>query len=204
MPQSFDGVFIRIQLADLFISWANTESLFNAVLESLLGTTHERAATVFLSHRSTKPRLDLILALSHERLQPQRQQELQAFAKRFRKLSDSRNYFAHCIYIGDQDGKLAATSGARMTPDEGMYKVEEKIFDAATMNEIKVSIEGLMRLSLDLREWVNGLNAALGLPPLENPSMPVPKRIPRSPRTPPSTTEPPVAPRARQPQKSRE
>lgn len=152
-------------IGGLMIAWSNNESVFMAMLQALVGDTAHTATLIWHSHRTSRARMELLDKLAREQLQkhPDLVSEIQWAIKAFKGLSRLRNYLAHATYHYDDQMRLHSTFGVAYNDDGAPLKAEQKLLDAATMNEIGHATIQLATLNAEFWALVPKIEQTLGV-----------------------------------------
>lgn len=121
------------------VEWAACESLFLGVFECLLGRNQtNNGGVVWLSFRSTRARLALASSLiSSSSITNEVGNEINECAKLFGSITDTRNFFAHALYIPDEiTGKMSFIIGSSLSKTKEVLRNTRKEANLATVNEL--------------------------------------------------------------------
>ena len=129
---------IQTAIGGLIIHWANSESVFLAMLQTLLPDSGRSAAIIWFSQRTTQARLDLLAKLSRERItNAALVGEIEKAISAFRGLTGVRNFYCHAIYQYDLETKhLTGVHGTTLAQDGTPLRSTNKPLNLGTINEI--------------------------------------------------------------------
>lgn len=156
--QSPDVTFDRLMLSigRLNYAWTNTESMLIHVMAGLLRIDKEQATVVFLTLNTTRARVDLVERLSKLTATPDAERDrILAATRKLLKLAGVRNWFNHCIYSFDAQGKGVRTIQMRIADQKNRIKIgQTRDIDADTPLEIARVIDQLGDLNTDIRALI--------------------------------------------------
>lgn len=90
---------ILIAIGGLIVHWANNESVFLAMLQTLIAGGEQTAAIIWQSQKTSRPRLDLVGRLVREQVKDQQLiADIESAIARFGGLSRARNFYCHATY----------------------------------------------------------------------------------------------------------
>lgn len=162
-----------VSIGNLVVNWANNESVFLALLQTLLAGGEQSAAIVWHSHRTTQARLELVSRLCREQIKDEELlEEVQRAIVGFKNLSRTRNFFCHAMYRYDEDLCLAEAAGTTLTQDGDPMKFEVKKMDRATLNEMGHITMELGEFNRRLWGLVDRVQTALGVQRVKLPQLP--------------------------------
>jgi hypothetical protein len=158
------NVSIYIAIGQLIVHWANNESLFMRILHSLMGGDDmKEATTIFHSHKNTMGRLDLIQALGNGKITDTGlKDELARLIRAFKGLSKLRNFLAHATYSYSNELAIKDAAGVIFDNQQGVFRMDVKSFDLATMNEIDNVCLNAVTLNRELWAFALELDQHLG------------------------------------------
>jgi hypothetical protein len=168
-----DSIQFRALISTIIMEWANLESLFSWMTTILLKTDPYRGETVFYSYYSTAARMELVARLTHMFVRNAKVRgEILGILKRFKKLTETRNELAHCVYSNPDSGdgpfidvKLI-TSVRFPNQFDGTGYVRFRKIDRAAMNEFEQAQKLGVTLNLEVRALMEKLPRYVkGLPP---------------------------------------
>jgi hypothetical protein len=170
---------ILIAIGGLIVNWANNESVFMAMLQTLVTGDKHTAAIIWQSQRTSRGRLDLVARLVREQVREQALiADIEQSMSQFDGFSRARNFYCHAMYEHDpSDGALLSAHGMTLSNEEAPILFEDKIFNRATLNEINDISMRLAQYNRHLWGLVERLQTSLGvqrvrlpvLPPLDPP-----------------------------------
>lgn len=163
---------IQILIGGLVINWANNESVFLAMLQSLIGGGEQSASIVWNSLRTTAARTDLVWKLAREQIRDANLlKDISAALERFKSLSKTRNFYCHATYSYDSELNLVGALGVTMAQEGDPIRYEEKRLDRAAVNEINQAILGLADLNQATWALIPRLETALGVQRVKRPQL---------------------------------
>jgi len=150
-------------IGQLIISWANNESVFLAILQSLICNPNQfTAQSIWTSHKSTRARLNLVKSLANEVLEDSKLIEaVNQACKEFHSATKTRNFFCHGMYSYSDDLKLIGVTS--WNDDGGKLKQDRRDLDANAINSINDATQRLAGLNLSLWELVELIDQNTGL-----------------------------------------
>lgn len=136
-PADANAAFIMV-IGQLIVNWANNESVFLAMLQNLLcSPTHHQAAIIWHSHKNTRARLQIIDALARDRISDQELlEDILRASGHFYTQTKIRNFYAHAIYLYDEDLALKGAQAFEISEKEPVVSESNKVFNKATLNEM--------------------------------------------------------------------
>jgi len=166
------GFFTLIGI--LVANWSSAESVFSAMLQSLLGVDKLATAIVWHSFRHTNARLDLIVRLTRERVKhdPTLINDVVTACDNFRGFSRVRNFYCHALYSYDAENKLNYAHGTDLTYEDDPLKFTSKPMDANAASELSDHGKRLAPFSLKCWDLSDRLADALGVPRPKRPGLP--------------------------------
>jgi len=151
-------------IGGLIVNWANNESVFLAMLQTLLLGGRLSAAIVWSSHRTSAVKLELVHRLCRERVTDQTLlQDLTSAIEQFKGFSRTRNFFCHATYHYDKELHLLSATGTSSPPDGEPFLNVVKRMDKATLNEINNTSVELGNFNSTLWLLVHRLENDLGI-----------------------------------------
>jgi len=172
------GIYLAV--GGLVIAWANNESVFLAMLQSVMGGDRDAGNIVWFSQRNTKARIDLLLRLCQAKVHDKALlRDLRSAASRFRGLSRVRNLYCHGLYGYDPQFRLNQIISTTVADDGAPVRHTQKFFNQATLNELSDAIIKLAELNRDLWGLVPRLASELGVSSPPIPQLLPPEGIPR-------------------------
>jgi hypothetical protein len=166
------GIYLAI--GSLIVHWANNESVFLAMLQTLIGGDGRAAGNIiWYSQRTTKARLDLFLRLCRAQVNDDALlREINQAARQFRGLTKVRNLYCHALYEYDEELRLRRLMSITVADNGEPLRPEEKFFNRATLNELADAINKLAALNRNLWGLVQRLASALGAQHVRVPPLP--------------------------------
>jgi len=168
---SHNSAFL-VSIGELVVSWANSESVFLAMLQLLIQSGGRSAAIIWHSHRTTLARLELIDRLSRERVSDEQLvRDIRQSIVQFKGFSKTRNFYCHALYDYDADLCLRTVSSATNAQQGEPLRFERKRMDKSVLNEIGDAIIRLGEFNRSLWKLVERLQDALGERRIELPQL---------------------------------
>jgi hypothetical protein len=154
---------ILIAIGNLIVHWSSNESVFLAMLQTLVTGDSLTAAIIWQSQKTSRPRLDLVSRLVREQVKDTKLiEDIEAAITSFSGLSRARNFYCHATYHRDlNDGAILGAHGMALSPEGDPLTFEEKPFNSATINEIN-----------DVSGKLVGLQTSLGVQRVKLPELP--------------------------------
>jgi hypothetical protein len=157
-------------IGGMVVHWANTESIFMAILQVLLSQDKFSAAIVWHSLRATNSRLEMIDKLAKERVKDEALlSDLQACVSKFKGFCRTRNFFCHATYSYDAVGNLDFAQGIRLTNEDDPLGFERRGMDRSTANQIIDAVTKLPPFSDECWDVAERLDQAFGTQLVERP-----------------------------------
>ncbi|MGO4914798.1 hypothetical protein [Pseudogemmobacter sp. W21_MBD1_M6] len=154
-----DVTFDRLMLSigRLNYAWTNTESMLIHVIAGLLRIDKEQATVIFLTLNTTRARVDLVERLAKLTGTPDAERDrILGATRKLLKLAGVRNWFSHCIYSFDAQGKGVRTIQMRIADQKNRIKIgQTRDIDADTPAEIDRVIGQLGHLNEDIRKIIH-------------------------------------------------
>jgi hypothetical protein len=149
---------VYYKIGQFLTGWSTVESLFQLLLEIMLGCSRQNAAILFHSVQSARGRTRLLDALAYENLNKADRETLHALLKRFRAPTRLRNELAHAQYnISFTTFLIESSSTANMSDYDGGDPVKRTPIDRAWENRIENMSASLHKLNLELWEFIGTL-----------------------------------------------
>jgi hypothetical protein len=162
-----------LAIGGLVVNWANNESVFMAMLQSMIGEDRLSASIVWHSHRTTNARLDLVFRLVREQVKDKDLvSDIERAISQFKGFSRVRNFFCHATYNYDAQLRLRSASGASFPFEGEAIRFEDKMLDLAALNEIADASMKLAEFNRWLWLLVERLQSALGKNNVKKPALP--------------------------------
>lgn len=160
-------------IGGLVVNWANNESVFIAMLQTLIAGGPHSAAIVWHSLRTTRARLELVDRLCREQVKDEALlKDIQKAISQFVGFSKMRHFYCHALYQYDSELRLAVATGATTPQDGDPIVFDRRQLDPAAMNGIKDTIIKLVEFNRALWELVVRLQTALGVQRVNLPQLP--------------------------------
>jgi hypothetical protein len=164
------GIYLAI--GSLVVNWANNESIFLAMLQTVMGGDAPAGNIVWYSQRTTKARLDLLLRLCQSKIADKALlRDIRKAASQFRGFTRARNFYCHGLYRYDERLRLIEVVSVSISDEGEPLRPTQKPFTRATFNELADTINKLTTLNRDLWALVPRLASALGVPSPQVPSL---------------------------------
>jgi hypothetical protein len=178
-----------VAIGGLVVNWANNESVFMAMLQTLIGEDRLSASIVWHSHRTTQARLQLVTRLVREQVKDLNLvSDIENAISQFKGFSRVRHFYCHATYTYDDDLCLRQASGASFPQDGEAIRFEDKPMNKATLNEISDTSIKLGTFNRETWKLVERLQASLGRQRVKLPSL---LSVPPDPETHPPKDEVP-------------
>lgn len=162
-----------IAIGGLVVNWANNESVFMALMQSLVSGGTHTATIIWHSLRTTQARMDLISKLAREQIRDEvLLKDLDKAIRDFKGLTGKRNFFCHSTYHYDKDLCLASVQGITLSQEGDPLRTDERRMDAAIANEIGTAIVELAKLNRRTWKLVARVENALGVQRVKFPPLP--------------------------------
>jgi len=165
----------------LAITWASDESVFLALLQTLLDGNKNEALVIWFSHFNTASRLEVVSRLARQRIkdQPLLVDVLKAL-KEFGGHTRVRNFFLHAAYTSDSKGRLATAESITMSDTGLPARIDQRILGRETLNSVVESARQLSDLNSDLWHLVLRLEDLLQVPQAKQLTSTLRRQIPKN------------------------
>jgi hypothetical protein len=161
-----------VSIGNLIVNWSNNESVFLAMLQTLIAGGKMSAAIVWHSHRTTNARMELISRLCREQVKDDSLvTEINKAISSFKGFSRTRNFYCHATYRYDSDLHLVSATSATSPQDGEPIKFEVKRMDGAAINEMADATIRMGHFNQDLWSLVWRLEEALGVKRVGRPEL---------------------------------
>ncbi len=151
----------------LVAEWAVCETLFRGMYVCLIGGHSEigsdYAEIAWLSTPNVKSRRDLLArCIVASGLPSEFKDEVALLSKRFKTISETRNFYCHAFYVVEPVGlQLQSIEGYNLTYDDEIISVETKKASKSTVGEILTAIHNCENLSRECMGFLFALHAKL-------------------------------------------
>jgi hypothetical protein len=165
---------ILIAIGNLIVHWSSNESVFLAMLQTLVTGDSLTATIIWQSQKTSRPRLDLVGRLVREQVKDTKLiDDIDAAIAAFSGLSRARNFYCHATYNRDiKDGAILSAHGMALSAEGDPITFEDKQFNSATINEINDASGKLVELNRELWRLVVRLQTSLGVQRVVLPELP--------------------------------
>lgn len=146
----------------LVMHWGTCESLFYGLLDAMAGKPDNNTGPIlWLSHRNTRDRLDLVVRLARE--QGAFPTEVAAACKKFRSINRVRNHFCHAAYRSNAVGDLLGVESHTLTDKDEPLQADFRPLSSGMLNEIAHAIHEAEALNPILWELLIRVRDKLGV-----------------------------------------
>ncbi len=160
-------------IGGLVVSWANSESVFMAMMQALVSGGPHSATIIWHSLRTTQARMDLISKLAREQIKDAALlADIDKAIREFKGCTGKRNFFCHATYNYDDQMRLSTVHGITLSQEGEPLRVETRHMDLALGNEIGQVIVDVAKLNRSLWELVSRIEDALGVQRVKIPPLP--------------------------------
>ena len=168
------NVGILAAIGGLVVNWGNNESVFLAMLQTLVKGAKLTAAIIWQSQKTSRPRLDLVARLAREQIKDAKLiEDIEEAIHIFSGLSRARNFYCHATYDHRMpDGAIIGASAMTLSEEGDPLRSETKHFDAGIINEINDTSMRLALLNRELWNIVIRMQDALGVQLVRLPQWP--------------------------------
>jgi len=148
------------------------ESVFLGIFQCLVGGDEYSATIIWHHQRTTTGRLDLLLKLARQQIKDQSLiDDLSKLMERFRSLSKWRNFYCHATYHVNSKREIQSAQGITLAQDGEPIRLESKVFDRATANEMTQAILDLNDFNREIWAFVERVEGALKVQRVKRPQL---------------------------------